>query len=727
MNYPLLYFVDSDGKKLPEKDGYQYCQQFNDWYIEVEGDWSGGVGLLRESEASPLHQNSVKQWQVITFNLGSKKEEERKKKVKKKFDDHAGWLTAVLLDSDSQPIARADRARLWVSPGSLSESDLNEIVAEIGLLALSTESVFSYPSRLYQGEQAGEELGCNIVLSPDSQLLTTPRALLNLYHIVHSLWTEIEKRPLRSFKREIISVDITKNLSSPQVLISRKLRPSKKQMLTVGSVESLDCSENQFLCYVIDVYLKDIVSGWIEIIKDFNLRPSASDDSLNLIPQNNKSNYSIDIKISSFWEESRRKSAELSSKFNYGKKKREEMLQQLKNCVQWAKEVRCNSFLKDIVTPDNPYLSSQRLIKSPTYGSILEAYNNCNGSHSHRTSQIIRLYLETHNFKVRRTWQIYEIWCVIKVYSELVTQLRLAPPINAKSLFESITLSQEGEEKEISIPTNQEFKLEGRLVDGTSIEISFWYEPKEYPDKTKQGPNDHLTPDIKLKIVVNNQESIYFLDAKYKNYQAEQERKEFFRNVILTAKYKYFKKLNAKACFILHSDLEFDFWGEVPYKTFIKDKFIEESESTDETDYIGHRYGAIALTPGVHADTQINKLIRLIFQYHGDLCTTCLKCGCEARTQTSWIPDPNHPAGWTEQMVKEKIINRVRGNWSSAIYCSCPQCGEFWVVQRCKGNDHHRLLKCKDSDSFHQRSKLYTNSWMSVCPECGSDPDFSKQ
>lgn len=696
MSYPLLYFVDREGRKLPKENGYQYYLQYEEkgWYLQVEGDWDAKVGLVDESGSNifVLNKNpSTNQWELPPRYTGKNKP---KKRISDETVGSAGWTIAVLLDSESKPIPSAQQARLWIKPGSLSEADLSEIIAEIGLLALSVGNVFSYPSSLYQGEKTGEELGQNIL--PDGQLLTTSKALLGLYNLVRDLWTEIEKRPLRSFRREIISVDINKKFSSPRALISRKLGASKKQILTTSSVESLDCSENQFLCYVLDVYLKDIASGLIKLIEEFDDKPPSSSESIDLIPQSNRSNYPVDSKISSFWQEARKISVESSLKFARGKKQRSEILQQLNNCVQWSKKIRYNSFLKDIVTPDNPYLSSQRLIKSPTYGMILEAYNNCNGSHLHGIGQVIRLYRETLSLKVRATWQIYEIWCVVKVYSALITQLRLTPPINTKGLFESITFVGD----EMSIPTNQEFKLQGKLVDETEINVSLWYD-------TTQSIGD-LRPDIKLKTIINNQENIYFLDAKYKNYQA-QGVEEFSRDVIGVAKSKYLERLSAKASFILHPDLKFDFWGEIPFKIFIK-----ESQNADKTEYIAHKYGAIALIPGVNADIQINKFIRLIFQYHDNLCTTCLNCGCEAKKQTSWIP-----TRWSDEKLEREII---RGNVNGAIYCSCQQCGEFWVVQRCQGN-HHLLLKF--SNSFHKRSDLYPNSWVYMCPECGNDPDFS--
>jgi hypothetical protein len=258
MNYPLLYFVNCEGKKLPGENGYQYYLQFEEksWYLQTDEDWDGGVGLVNELESDifPLKIDnylSKKRWKLPPEdkNAKSTSRKEREKK-RKQIAGCAGWTTAVLLDKHDQLIPEAPQARLQINYGNLTEEDFNEIMAEIGLLALSVGSFFSYLSSSYQGEEAGEELGQNI--DPNGSLLTAPQVLLDLYNLTRNLWTEIEKRPLKSFRNGITSVDITKNFNSPQVLISRKMGLSKKRILAMSSVESLDCSENQFLCYVLD-------------------------------------------------------------------------------------------------------------------------------------------------------------------------------------------------------------------------------------------------------------------------------------------------------------------------------------------------------------------------------------------------------------------------------------------------------------------------------------------
>ena len=145
-------------------------------------------------------------------------------------------------------------------------------------------------------------------------------------------------------------------------------------------------------------------------------------------------------------------------------------------------------------------------------------------------------------------------------------------------------------------------------------------------------------------------------------------------------------------------DSKFDFWGEVPFEKFIESKSNKKIQN-EETDFVGHKYGGITLIPGLNSDEQINKLIRLIFQYHEELYRTCPNCYIEADTQISKIPNR-----MSEKELEQRVIDTKNlGGWNSlGIYCSCRQCGEFWVVQQCYGG-HHLLLKFVNS--FHKRSE----------------------
>jgi hypothetical protein len=85
---------------------------------------------------------------------------------------------------------------------------------------------------------------------------------------------------------------------------------------------------------------------------------------------------------------------------------------------------------------------------------------------------------------------------------------------------------------------------------------------------------------------------------------------------------------------------------------------------------------------------------------------------------SSWKPDRISEEELIERVVYRK--GRARG---TGIYCSCPHCGSFWVVQSCY-REHHHLLKFKDC--FHRNSDHpeFKGKWMYICPDCGSDPSL---
>ncbi len=173
----------------------------------------------------------------------------------------------------------------------------------------------------------------------------------------------------------------------------------------------------------------------------------------------------------------------------------------------------------------------------------------------------------------------------------------------------------------------------------------------------------------------------------------------------------------------MHTDKQIDFWGEVPINRVLREKFDDTIGISGER-YISHEYGAIALKPGAGADRQLNRLIRLIFQYHGSFCNDCLFCGYKLRKQdiqTSWIPT---------KISEEELTRRVKSGSSrsgrgTGLYCSCPKCGQFWIVQHCDGQNH-RILKFYNCFHRHSDQPEYKGKWMYICPVCGSNPPGDK-
>ncbi|PSB01000.1 nuclease domain-containing protein [Merismopedia glauca] len=694
MAYPKIYFADSIGE-LPWEDHVQHTRQYSGrWYVQIEGLWDGSVGLKGDS-IIPLLKISSNRWEIPQRT-------KHEREISKGVASRTGQITAILLDASGEPVDSSPEAFLLVKPAGLTEQELEQLITEIGLLALSTSSCVTSQLQVPVGENV-ETAMIGMGYSESRGLLLTATSLLKLASVVQSNWVLIEKRPLRSFSRELGLVDTRKLINSPQVLIKAKIDASKQRIMALTQVESTQCSENEFLCYVLDVYLKDLVNGIVNSLEHLEVNDSFS-----------PLNYAKEPAILSFLARAKEQVQKFNQQREEDRKTISKIVAQLQECAEWATEARHSPILGNVLTPTEPPLPSQRLIGSPAYAPIFEEYMNCESSVFSKIQPVLTLFKATYQSQVRSTWELYEIWCFVRLYNAFVINLNMRPPLNEATLFESMRI----EKGEIKIPTNNVFRLQGAFDDGSQFNISLWYQPKQY---TK---SNHLRiPDIRVDISSNSETKTYYFDAKYRNYKL-QGRKQFVYDVIDVARDKYLYSLRGTASFILHTDRQIDFWGEVPINRVLKEKF-DRTLVTSEDRFISHKYGAIALQPGVGANRQLNRLIRLMFQYHGSFSTDCLFCGhklnLEQDTQTSWIPSII-----SQQELTRRVISGSSGaGKGTGLYCSCPKCGQFWVVQHCYGKNH-RILKFPNCFHRHSDRLEHKGKWMYICPVCGSDPSGDK-
>ena len=239
----------------------------------------------------------------------------------------------------------------------------------------------------------------------------------------------------------------------------------------------------------------------------------------------------------------------------------------------------------------------------------------------------------------------------------------------------------------LMIPRNKKFSLIKKWRGSEFLEISFWYDTFY---KWKR-------PDIRLEVKVNGHSKQYCFDAKYRDY-SQQGYKTLVTDVIEVARNKYLRHLESEASFIFHSsDKKDDYWGEIPFSNFLIDREISSNLTSKNSlkDERGHKYGGISLLPNRDSDISIRKVIRLLLQYHEDnqfLETLCLNCG-----------------HWGNQAILSAF--------TVGRYYFCEQCGDFWVISHCQGNNH-RLVKFKDS--FHKRTDPNSPKWSYTCPVCDS-------
>ncbi|MEH2046081.1 hypothetical protein [Nostoc sp.] len=586
----------------------------------------------------------------------------------------------------------------------ITEQQLKQCIAEIGLLALSTSSCVTKEIKIYEPEPSETS---EFKWFPSAKVLSTAKALLELAKVFQDNWDAIQQRPLKTLTTEIAPIDIKRASYSPLLLIQAKLNPTKKQTLGAARTESYKCIENEFICYILDVYLTDLTNGIANILDSLTIEKL-------IIPY---ISHKFEKERSNFMKAVRKR---LSQRNNWVDKEKlliAETVTQLRACVQWATQARKAKFLENLVTPDKPPSPSLRLTGSPTYGIIFQQYSNCCTGNLADIEKILYLYECTYQGQVRSSWEIYKIWCVARLYSTFILYANMQPPSGKPTMFECLQVKR----GTLELPKNKNFTLQGRLDNGDEFSISFCYEPEL---RTSYG--ELRIPDIQISIFISKNQIFsksvaqYCFNVKDSDY-AEQGHHQFINDVIGVASDTYLNPLNLKASFILHTDDKFDYWGEVPVSRVLKEKF---NVSIQNPGYIGHKYGAISLLPGVNADRKFRKIVQLLFKYHNNsLKTSCLSCGHKLKVGEEVVPSWK-PTMISESELTDRVINgRSNAGNGTGVYCSCSLCGDFWVIQICYG-ENHPLLKL--IDCFHRNSDHpeFYGKWMYICPVCGSDPSL---
>lgn len=597
----------------------------------------------------------------------------------------------------------------------ITEQQLKQCIAEIGLLALSTSSCVTQQIKIYEPETS--EIS-EIQWFPSAKILSTAQSLLELAKVFQDNWDAIQQRPLKILATEIAPIYIKRGISSPLSLIQAKLNPNKKQILGAATTESYKCIENEFLCYILDIYLTDLTDGIANILDSLTIEKV-------FIPYISPK---FERERSIFMQAVRERIKQRNHWVDKEKLLIVKTVAQLRACVEWATQARRAKFLENLETPDKPPSPSLRLTGSPTYGAIFQTYSNCCTGNLASLEKVLYLYECTYQGQVRPSWEIYKIWCVARLYSTFILYTNMQPPSGEPTMFECLHVRR----GTLELPKNKHFTLQGKLDDGDDFSISFCYETE-----LRNNYGELRIPDILVS--VSTMQSLgfsgirnslytsgkfvaqYCFNVKDSDY-AKQGHNEFINDVVGVARDTYLNTLNLKASFILHTNDNFDYWGEVPISRVLKEKF---NVSIQNTGYIGHKYGAISLLPGVNSDGKFIKIVQLLFKYHNNsLKTACLSCGHKLKVGTEVVPS------WKPTMISEsELTHRVINGRSDAgngtgLYCSCSQCGDFWVIQICYGN-HHPLLKL--IDCFHRNSDHpeFYGKWMYICPVCGSDPSLA--
>ncbi|MBW7840954.1 MAG: hypothetical protein H3C36_15240, partial [Chitinophagaceae bacterium] len=368
-----------------------------------------------------------------------------------------------------------------------------------------------------------------------------------------------------------------------------------------------------------------------------------------------------------------------------------------------------------------------RLMGSPGYSAVFHAYQHMKRQYNH-LSHVVSLYDACISGQIRATWQIYELWCFLKLYHATQSEIAgMRPKAGSQTPFEALIL-QNGE---LHLPEDQPFQMESIFDNGRHLLVDLRYQAREAD----------LKPDIVMRLTIDHTFTRKFVfDAKYRNYRG-QGVDQFVQDVYGTARFKYLEKLpeQPKASFVFHTTYAtgFDYWGEAPLYQAVLDAYnkdeanklfrvklgsgIEKPMKLQSCSFSGHRYGAISLIPGEDKDRQrtnreqLRKLLHLLLQYHCSDVTyyslkkssaslfrlenTCIYCGCTATEVADY---------------------KGRG-----VYYQCPKCQFLWVLHYCS-QQKHSILKLMNYH-LHRRQDPKTDEWLYECPECGSrfDPKWA--
>ncbi|MFN4870927.1 MAG: nuclease domain-containing protein [Pseudanabaena sp.] len=667
-NYPTIKFVDDRGNVLPtDEDGLQHIQQFRQfWQLYLSDRWLGKVRLLGNPNIDLLNVAKTNYWQF------------KNNQIPPSIISSAGIVTIILIDDKGNQI-EATKTRLAIHPASLTDSQLDRMIADIGTLALSVSSCVNREIKILTAQASGET-GYGQKWSPYQGMLTTADALIELTSVMQQNWIALEKRSLKDIETTIGKVNRSRVYTSPKLLIKAYSQPAKQNFMGMVRTETTNCSENQFLCYLLDIYLQDVAQGVISSLKAIKIDNVES----RLIPSRRS-----DSDFTKFRDNIQKTVNQRTKRINQFELSVKEKIKQLQECQIWAKYARNSSFLRNISTPHTLPNHSLRLTGAPAYGAIYACYSSTQGHLLENLQQQILSFENLTPKNIKPVWEIYEIWCFVSIYSAFILYAGMSYE-PSEGLFENLTVSI----GTIQIPKNRPFRLSKKLGDRRQLTVTLTYESEQYNLYGKLRK-----PDILIEVSINGMSvSKFGFDAKYRNYR-DQGYDRFQKDVIDIAKSRYQEELKLQACFVLHTDRNYDYWGEVPFSRFAREKF---RVSQNKNDYVGHQYGAIALFPDSDpekANQQLKKIIRLLLQYHlhESLISTCISCGYSLAPQ--------------ENIFRQGL----------STYYGCPQCGDFWVVNSCYGTHHHLL---KFSNYFHHKSDHpeHRDKWMFICPECGSDP-----
>jgi len=326
---------------------------------------------------------------------------------------------------------------------------------------------------------------------------------------------------------------------------------------------------------------------------------------------------------------------------------------------------------------------------------------------------------------VRKSSEIYEIWCFLKLYHDLRSQLGFeavgAEPQHRLRLRHG--LLELGAE---------EYRLR-RTFAGGHIGIRLSYNVQHASGKR---------PDILMKVrapkrALGGGSLTVVLDSKYHDFSALGRRSAvpgsrtfcFREDVEMVALEKYTHRLGADVSFILHPCENFEWRGERPYSEFIGDPAADLPKDERLT-HPGHRIGALLFRPGHPEDTA--RLFTIVFLYHLGLTSLCVGCGSELTRANQFYKNVKRQDRLFEEERFEDSYPWDPVDPTTRFIAKC-DCGRWWRVTFCRnGCGHHdRMPESRNRLIHHgQRRDPSQKGFIGIheypapgrarCPRCGN-------
>lgn len=495
MTLPTLEIVDEFGNALPhlsDEPEVQYTRLYGiEWRVRLTPQWNGHVALLSHGQEPLLLTRIESESNLWHFPS----EEELPRNARKEYKPSAGAsgrLQIGLLDKNARPIHDAPVKHLDVFPGNISPRQLRHMVEDIGLLAISAESRVASSGLVTPFGEGQGSIKPGFEWGTGDGMLTTATAVQQLIQVLQQELIRLQTRPLRSIVVQVGPTRTDKVLN--QVSALQKLyafHDGRRTIVSQTRVESLDCSENQFVLFIIQ---------FLEMLIPY-VRSYLEGEPLT-IPLFHEGFVT--------WTNQRQFFDRVQSVQRRAQEEREKLLEKRKAVAadlaqgwQWIVRERRNSFWYGVSQSSATPTCSLRLMGSPSYAAIYVQFQKLWGNTRTDLSRVFFLLENIQRGPIHPVWKIYELWCFVNLYYALALEIQ-GLHSSGPDLLEELTL----ENGELRLPSNTPFILKGQLPDSSLLQFTLWYEPK-----LKTGSGDNLVPDILVELQIRSKTMYFVFDC----------------------------------------------------------------------------------------------------------------------------------------------------------------------------------------------------------------------